>query len=170
MSAASGSAGLVLPLSLSSASPNGRCKAKISELLLSLPRCCGGKPRGARGQQFSRQQPLCLTLEAAIRSVCSRPGNGPRDVHPHATLSSSLAKPTGLYIAHRFLGGTLGYQNFEVSEDVSASLCRKRVPTLAGAVHAVCGCCSGSTDAGTGGSRSEPRTSSREKRPYEAQQ
>lgn len=57
---------------------------------------------------------VLLSLEAAISSVCSHLRAG----RPHATLSSSLAKPTGLYIAHRFLGGTLGYQNFEVSEDV----------------------------------------------------
>lgn len=105
---------------------------------------------------------VLLSLEAAISSARSRPGDGPRAVRPHAASSSGLAKPTGLPIAHGFLRGTLGYQNSQVSEDVSASLCRKRVPALAGAA---CGCCPGSRDGGSGGSRAEPPNCSCEKQP-----
>lgn len=115
LSAASGSAGLVLPPSLSSASPNGRCNPNISELLPSL-HLLQWEAQGSTRPAIISSTTSCvlLSLEAAISSACSHSRAG----HPHATLSSSLAKPTGLYIAHRFLGGTLGYQNFEVSEDV----------------------------------------------------
>ena len=121
-----------------------------------------GRP-GERPASRSLFDSLCASgsLEAAAGSVCSHPGDGPRAGCP-VTLSSCFTKPTGLYVAHRFLRGelwgtkTLRFLGMLLPLPVGSAFPLLLEPCTRGDP--------GSTAAGAGGSRSQPRASSRESR------